>query len=94
MITPNLGATQHFWVESFVRYTFNIEYQKGWDNASTDVLSQAKLKLDTETVKSILDRVTMGMTERVDAHDPVVAEADEEIHKQVWKTDQADAEGH
>ena len=28
----------------------------------------------------------MGMTERVDAHDPVVAEADEEIHKQFWET--------
>ena len=26
------------------------------------------------------------MTERVDAHDPVVAEANEEIHKQVWET--------
>ena len=25
----------------------------------------------------------VGMTERADAHDPVVAEADEEIHKQV-----------
>ena len=47
-----------------------------------DALSQVTLKLDAETVKSILDGVTMGMTERADAHDPAVAEADEEIHKQ------------
>ena len=37
-------------------------------------------------MKSILDRITMGMTERVDAHNPAVAKADEEIHKQVWET--------
>ena len=28
----------------------------------------------------------MGTTERADAHDLAVAEADEEIHKQVWET--------
>ena len=27
----------------------------------------------------------MGSTGRADAHDPVVAETDEEIHKQVWE---------
>ena len=37
-------------------------------------------------MKSILDGVTVGMTERADAHNPVVAEADEVIHKQVWET--------
>ena len=28
----------------------------------------------------------MGMIGRADAHNPAVAEADEEIHKQVWET--------
>ena len=37
-------------------------------------------------MKSILDGVTISMTERVDAHNLVVAEADEEIYKQVWET--------
>ena len=32
-------------------------------------------------VKSIMDGVTMGSTGREDAHNPVVAETDEEIHK-------------
>ena len=51
-----------------------------------DVLSLVTSKLDTKTMKSILDRVTMGMTERADVHNLAVAEADEEIHKQVWET--------
>ena len=62
---------------------FSIEYQKGWDNAAADALSQVTLKLDAETMKSILDGVTVGMMERADAQDPVVAKADEEIHKPV-----------
>ena len=66
MTTPNSDATPHHWVQSLVRFTFSIEYQKGLDNAAVDALSQVTLKLDTETVKSILDRVTMGMKERAD----------------------------
>ena len=42
-------------------------------------------RLEVETVKSILDEVTMGLTGKVDARDPGVAETDEEIHKQVWE---------
>ena len=36
---------------------------------------------------SILDRVTIGLTGRADAHNPMVAEAEEEIHKQVQEAD-------
>ena len=46
-------------------------------------LSQVTSKLDVVTMKSILDGVTMGMTERVDAHNLAVAKADKEIHKHV-----------
>ena len=81
MTVPNLDATQHQWVELLVRFTFSLEYQKGWDNMATDAMSQVTLKLDTETVKYILDGVTMGTMERADAQDLVVARADEEIHK-------------
>ena len=44
------------------------------------------MKLDAETVKSILDGISMGMTGGADAQDPAVAEADEEIHKPVQET--------
>ena len=37
-------------------------------------------------MQSILAGVTLGTIGRADAHDPVVAEADEEMHKQVWQT--------
>ena len=86
MTTPKLDATQHQWVESLARFTFSIKCQKGCDNAAADVLSQVTLKLNAETVKSILDGVTVGTTERADAHDPVVAKADEEIHKPIQET--------
>ena len=64
-------------------FTFSIEYQKGWNNKAVDAPSQVTSRLDAETVKSFLDGVTVCSIERVDAHDPVVAETDEEIHKQV-----------
>ena len=63
--------------------TFSIEYQKGQDSAAEDALSCVTLRLDAETVKSILEGVTMGSTRRADAHDPVVAETDDDIHKKV-----------
>ena len=86
MTTPNLDVTQHHWVESLTWFTFSIKYQKGWGNAAVDALGQVTLKLDVETVKSILDGVTVRLTGRADTHNPVVAEADEEIHKQVQET--------
>ena len=86
MTMPNLDATQHWLVESLPRFTFSIEYQKGHDNVPAVALRQVTLKVDAKTVKSILDGVTVGMMEKADAHDPVVAKADEEIHKLVQET--------
>ena len=85
MTIPNLDATLHHLVESLARFTFSIKYQKGRHNAATDVLSQVTLKLDTVTMKSIPDGVTIGMTKRPDAHHLAVADADEEIHKKSMK---------
>ena len=81
--TPNLNATQHCSAESLAGLPFNIEYQKGRGNAVADALSCVASKLDVKVVKSILDGVTIGIIGRADAHDPVVAEADERIYKQV-----------
>ena len=81
MTTYNSDAVQHQWEESLARFTFSIEYQKGHDNVATNALSQVTSKLNAETMKSILDGVTVGTTESADAHDLVVAKANEEIHK-------------
>ena len=78
MTSPNLDGTWYHWVDSLVRFTFSIEHQKGQYNAAADALSWVTLKLDVETMKSILDGVTVWMTERVDTHDLAVTEADEE----------------
>ena len=55
-------------------------------HAAADALSQVILKLNAETMKYILDGVTVGTTGRADAHDPAVAKADDEIHKPVQGT--------
>ena len=81
MTRPNLDATNHWLVESLARFTFSIEYQKGWDNMAIDALNRVTLKLDAESIKSILDGITVGMMERADIQDLVMAEDDAEIHK-------------
>ena len=73
-------------MELLAGFTFSIEYQKGRDNDVADALTHVASKLDAEVVKSILDSVTVGTIGRADAHDPVVAEADERIHKKVEET--------
>ena len=44
------------------------------------------MKINAETIKSILDGVIVGITKRADTHNPVVAKADEEMHKLVQGT--------
>ena len=72
MTTPNLDATQHWWIESLARFMFSTEYQKGHDNAAADALSWVTLKVDAETIKSIQNGVIVGTMDRADTHDLVV----------------------
>ena len=60
MTTPNLDTTGHQWVGALVRFNFQLEYQKGWDNTVADVLSHITTCLSPEAVQSILDGVTLG----------------------------------
>ena len=83
MTTHNLDTTWHHCVGSLAGFTFSIKYQKGQDNAAADALSWVTLRLDADTMKSILDGRNAGSTGRADALNPVVADTDEEIHKQV-----------
>ena len=39
LTTPNLDATRHRWVGALKAYEFNLEYQKGLDNAAANALS-------------------------------------------------------
>ena len=40
MMTPNLDATGHQWVGSVANYNFKIDYLKGCDNSTADILSR------------------------------------------------------
>ena len=76
MTTPNLDAIWHHLGESLTGFTVSIKYQKGRDNAVADALSHVTSKLDTEALRTILDRVNVGTAGRADVHDLTVAEAD------------------
>ena len=39
MTTPNLDATGYRWVGALAKFNFQLEYQKGQDNAVADALS-------------------------------------------------------
>ena len=83
MTTPNLDATGHWWVEALMRFNFQLEYQKGWDNTIADMLSQITTHLGPEAVQSILDGVTLGTAHRAEVHDPTVVEGDQNIEREV-----------
>ena len=83
MTTPNLDVIGHQWVEVLVRFNFQLEYQKGWDNTVADALSQITTCLGPEAVQSVLDGVIMGMAHMAEGHDPSVVEGDHNIEKEV-----------
>ena len=86
MTTPNLNATGHQWVKALVRFNFQLEYQKGWDNTVADVLSQITTCLSLEAMQSILDGVALGAAHRAEGYDPAGVEGDHGIEKEVCVT--------
>ena len=86
MTTTNLDATGHQWVGALAKFNFQLEYQKGWDNTVADVLSQITTCLGLEAVKSVLDGVTLGATQRAESCDPALVEGDHNIEKEVHVT--------
>ena len=76
MSTPNLDATGLWWVGALTWFNFKLEYQKGCDNSVADVLSWVTTWMNSETMKSILDGVTLGMVHWTKVHDLVVLEGD------------------
>ena len=83
MMTPNLNATGHQWVRALARFDFQLEYQKGCNNTVADALSWITTHLDPDTVRSILDGITLGATHRAESHDPSRMESDHALEKEV-----------
>ena len=86
MTTPNLDASGHWWVGALAKFNFWLEYQKGWDNAMADMLSQITTRLGPDAMQAILDRATIGASQRAEGEDPAVIKGDQEREKEVWVT--------
>ena len=74
MSMPNLDAMGHQWVGALMWFNFELEYQKGCDDMVANVLSWVTTWLDSETVKSILNGVTLRMVHWAESHDPAMVE--------------------
>ena len=83
---PNSDATGHWWVCALAWFNFELEYQKGCDNTMADVLSQVTTWLDPETVKSILNGVTLGMAHGAKVHNLAMVEGDQCLEQEVCVT--------
>ena len=83
MITPNLDATGHQWVGALARFNFKLEYQKGWDNTVVDLLSWVTTHLNPDTVRLILNRVTLGAAHKAEVHDLTIIEGDHDLEQEV-----------
>ena len=83
MLTPNLDATGHQWVGALIQFNFELEYQKGHDNTVADALSQVTTQLDPDTVRSILDIVTLGLVHWAKVHNPAIVEGDHCLEQEV-----------
>ena len=79
MMTPNLDASDDWWVEALACFNFEMEYQKGCDNTVEDVLSWVTTQLNPDTVKSILDGVAIEAEHWVETHDPAMVESDHHL---------------
>ena len=83
MTTPNLDATGHQWVGALAKFNFQLEYQKGWDNAVADSRSQITTHLGLEAVQSVLDGAAIGAPQRAEGEDPAVIKDDQQKEKEV-----------
>ena len=69
-----------------VKFNFQLEYQKGWDNAVADALSRITTHLGLEDVQAIMGGATIGASQRVEGEDPALIKGDQNREKEVWVT--------
>ena len=77
MSTSNLDVTCHWWVGALAWFNLELEYQKVHGNTMADILHWVTTQLDPETVKSILNGVTLGMAQRATVHNLAMVEGDQ-----------------
>ena len=67
-----------------MKFNFQLEYQKGWDNAVADALSQITTCLGPEAMQAILYGATIGASQRVEGEVLSVIKDDQQGEKGVW----------
>ena len=68
---------------ALAKFNFQVEYQKGQDNAVADMLSWITTHLGPEAVWAILDGATIGTSQRAEGEDPTVMKGDQQREKEV-----------
>ena len=63
-------------MRALAKFNFQLEYQKGQDNAVADALSQINTCLGLEAVQAILDGATIGASHRAEGEDPTIIKGD------------------
>ena len=86
MMTPNLDAMGHWWVGALAQLNFKLEYQKGHDNTVADALNWVNTQLDPDTVRTILNEVTLGTTCQAIVHDLAIVEGNHWMEQHVHVT--------
>ena len=86
MTTPNLDSTGHQWMGALAKFNFQLEYQKGQDNAVADALSRMTTHLGPEPVQAVLDGATIGASQRTEGENPTVIESDQQRETEVQVT--------
>ena len=66
-----------------MKFNFQLEYQKGQDNAVADALCRITTHLGLEAMQAILDGATIGTSQRVEGGNPAVIEGDQQREKEV-----------
>ena len=71
---------------ALAKFNFQLEYQKGQDNAVADALSQITTHLGLEAMQAILGGATIGAPQRVEGENPAVIEGDQKREEEVRVT--------
>ena len=60
----NVDATRHQWVGALASFQFELEYQKGANNGTTDALTWVPISHSWETIQSLLEGAIVGAADR------------------------------
>ena len=63
-------------------FNFKLEYQKGHDNTVADVLNPVTTQLDSDMVRSVLNRVALGAVHQAEVHDPTIVKCDHHLEQE------------